>query len=282
MSSSESRARRTIAFGFPCLLSLSISCGVATIPTTAPPANQTTRVALPVPVDAGAARVRGCVGASDPPAIEEEQLVAMERASANAGASKHPKAGSYSPNLPKWFERSHAAGERQFFHNSDDAPWMPLVEFFERRVDEDAEGEGGWVGFALVEHRRLPMNAPRPGDVHLRAWASNIAKQELGENLDQANLLGDLRKSTVYLALWIDEKGRANLEFAYVPKGCERMENYLRFVQIGDTLVGLTLMIHDTARPEIAAPWLHSFFDAPLGVRRPPERRFAYGHSTKF
>mgnify|MGYP003383260984 CR=1 FL=1 len=206
-------------------------------------------------------------GGSQMPSPDADHLAAVKaaRAARRAGAVTG-SSGFYQVVLPPGFRRD------------DRAPQFEEGEINPGRVH--AFTHSSTDTYVFVEVRRHPAVATTKSS-SLRTWAEAVlwkfeplAKDSVGSSA------GFIDHVPVYFAAWRDSKGRRNIEYAYVQKGCERGEIYERFVEVAGALLRVTVDINGMATPSEAAPWLDVFFDAPLGTSAPAERRFAYGLST--
>ncbi len=202
------------------------------------------------------------------PAPEKEQLAAVALArSARPGGRATGSKGFYQAVVPQGFKRN------------DRAQQYDQMQINKGRVHAFVHDAAPYV---FVEVRRRPKVKVAKGAT-LRVWAEAVLRQY--EPLHDAVItLGGLRGPAafitsvpVYFADWRDKRGRRHMEYAYVPKGCDRSEVYERFVEVGHELMQVTMDINGTAPPAIAAAWLDAFFDAPLATQAPAARRFAYG-----
>jgi hypothetical protein len=117
------------------------------------------------------------------------------------------------------------------------------------------------------------------GSGDLDAWAHELLLQREPHATREEGLEA-YRRILVYLAVWTDAHGRANLEYAIVMKGCERLERYIRISQEAGPRLTVELAFYEQTPPDRAARHLRRFFDEPLATPPPSERIFAYGHST--
>ncbi len=197
------------------------------------------------------------------PAPEKEQLAAIAQARSTRGAGTATGSkGFYQAVVPRGFKRN------------DRAQQYDQMEINKGRVHGFVHDTEPYV---FVEVRRRP-SVKIAKSAALRAWAEAVIwqREPLAKHaVNSAAVFID--HVPVYFAVWRDKQGRRNIEYAYVPKGCERGEVYVRFVEHGRALMQITVDVNGTAAPTLAAPWLDAFFDAPLASKAPAERRFAYG-----
>lgn len=195
-------------------------------------------------------------------------VAAQQRAIADAQCDA-PVAGELDGYAPPWLPVG--------FTRDDEVPPWVFVDPSPRRTrayhgDIDQPTCSAAVFVAVNEHPAIEESS-------LDAWSDAVLRRhDVHGREDSPEALRD--HIAVYAITWRDERERPNLEYAVVQKGCERLESYRRFIQVGAVLFEVTLEIDGTAPPPVAAVWLQAFFDAPFGGRSPSERRFAFGHET--
>ncbi len=205
-----------------------------------------------------------CRPGDEPPTSRDAEQRAIRQA-ATLGGQPKPTLVPYTPprlpsgfgrndgGLPSWLdaERTHANRHRAYQAAFEDAP--------HRNVYVDVH-----------VHTKVAPGEPKQ-------WADAVLERhnQLGYDLTGREIREDV---AVFATAWRDRLARLNLEYVWIPKGCDRFEIYVRFIQDRANLLEVRLEIHGTAKPARAAPWLHAFFDAPFGSAPPKARRFAAGH----
>jgi hypothetical protein len=172
-----------------------------------------------------------------------------------------------------------------------------------RAVTEQDLGEDG-ISFALSERWRslAPVTAwlldredgtPYFSVVEVQRHAARPSKAESLFHY-AARAHGDFQEGEVTpeiddesLARWFnrvatirDERGREIVEWSYVMKGCERTEVFERFVEDGDNLFHVSVVVEPTIAETELADWLARFFDAPFAAPAAANRASLTGEKS--
>jgi hypothetical protein len=246
----------------PALSVLLTACGAQPLPVPGAAAH-----AVPAPIERRDpearvdpdARIPSCGGAprSTAPLASDE---ARERAAASARTPSRWGKGFRTLRPPRGFHTVHAP-------SGDDLG--DLVKAFAYQPGEFE------VTVEIFDHPAAPAREQSLLRYVVRAFDAN------GEDLDDIEV--DEESFTSWfdrVAELRDEADRRIVEWAYVEKGCESSERYERFIEDGDHLWHIRMVVSPSAPEEDLLLWMALFFDAPLAGPAPSDRRGLAGKGT--
>jgi hypothetical protein len=185
-------------------------------------------------------------------------------------------AGFRAIELPLGFVRvtklppvGHEQHEYEHMLAADDRDPAPIHAWgFQNEAESDPYA-------AAVQVYRLSMPAARPPSLFLHL----VHAANHGDVPEDATA-EDIAKWFNHVSEFTDDKGRRNVEWSYVEKGCLRWEAYERFVEVGRDLYWIRVVVESSIDDATLADWLARFFDAPLGLPMAAGRRALRGEGS--